>query len=186
MTYFVKGASTVFKTSEGKEPQLYRMREGERYYFNDITIDIILAQEQHLCENYYRRDFNDSSTWCMFEIEGQKALFGGDGGPGATDIIMRAYDRKYFELNLFATLHHCLNTFDDFTDFCKIKTAIFTRASEPKTNVTENQHLQEVSEEWFTRAEGPRILTFPYKVGSSQILPHFDWIYNIGEEKPFS
>ena len=183
---FMKKAAQLLYCVDGKHPEICRPQTGQRYYFNDIIIYIIIGQEQNLCENYYQRDFNDSSTWCMFTIEGQKALFGGDGGPGATDIIMRAYDRKYFDLDLFATLHHCLNTFNDFTDFCKIKTAIFTRASEPVTNADENQHLKKVSEEWFTRAEGPRVLTFPYKVGSSKILPHFEWIYNIGEERPFS
>ena len=183
---FMKLATELLHRTDGSHPDIYRPQTGQRYYFNDITVDIILGQEQHLCENYYRRDFNDSSTWCMFTIEGQKILLGGDGGPGATAVIMSAYDKKYFHLDMFATLHHCLNTFDDFTDFCKIKTAIFTRASEPKTNAAENQHLKEVSGEWFTREEGPRVLTFPYSVGSSKILEHFKWIYNEGEEKPFS
>ena len=183
---FIKQSCKLLRKTNGERPEIYRPQTGQRYYFNDITIDIILAQEQHLTENYHRRDFNDSSTWCMLTIDGQKILLGGDGGPGATNVIMQAYNRKYFELDMFATLHHCLNTFNDFTDFCKIKTAIFTRASEPVTNAAENEHLKEVSEEWFTRAEGPRVLTFPYKVGSSQILPHFEWIYNVGEEKPFS
>lgn len=122
----------------------------------------------------------------MFTIEGQKALFGGDGGNGATDVIMSTYNKEYFNLDVFTTLHHGLNTFNNFTDFCKIKTTLFTRASDPRVQIEENQHLKDVSEEWFSRAEGPRVLTFPYKVGTSKILPHFEWIYNIGEERPFS
>lgn len=179
-------AAQTLRTTDGGHPKIYRPQTGQRYYFSDISIDILLGQEQVLCENYYQRDFNDSSTWCMFNIEGQKGLFGGDGGTGAMDVILGAYDREDLELDLFATLHHCLNTMDYFTDYCTIKTALFTRASDSKTRAEDNEHLKEVSQEWFTRAEGPRVLTFPYEVGTSQILPHFEWIYNEGEERPFS
>lgn len=182
----LKNATKMLRTTQGTHPEIYRTQTGQRYYFNDIIVDIVLGQEQHPCVNYSPRDFNDSSTWCMFVIEGQKCLFGGDGGNGATDVIMSMYDSNYFDLDLFTTLHHGLNTFNDFTDFCKIKTTLFTRASNPRVQIEENQHLKDVSEEWFSRAEGPRVLTFPYKVGTSKILPHFEWIYNVGEEKPFS
>lgn len=183
---FIKTAAQVLKTTEGKKPEIYRPQTGQRYYFNDITVDIILTQEQILLENYYKGDFNDSSTWCMFNVEGQKCLLGGDGGTGAMNVIIGAYKQQDFELDMFATLHHCLNTTDCFTDYCRVKTAIFTRASEPRTHVDANKHLKDVSEEWFTRADGPRVLTFPYTVGTSEVLPHFEWRYNIGEEKPFS
>lgn len=182
----LKNATQTLRTTQGTHPKIYRTQTGQRYYFNDIIVDIILGQEQHCCQNYSPRDFNDSSTWCMFVIEGQKCLFGGDGGNGATAVIMSMYDSKHFDLDLFTTLHHGLNTFNDFTDFCKIKTTLFTRASDPRVQIEENQHLKDVSEEWFSRAEGPRVLTFPYRVGTSKILPHFEWIYNVGEEKPFS
>ncbi len=182
----MKKASQVLRTTTGEHPKVYRPQTGQRYYFNDISIDILLSQEQVLCENYYRRDFNDSSVWCMFNIEGQKGLFGGDGGTGGMDVIVSTYDREDLNLDLFATLHHCLNTMDYFTDYCTVKTALFTRASEPTTRVEDNAHLKEVSQEWFTREEGPRVLTFPYKVGTAEILPHFEWIYNEGEERPFS
>lgn len=183
---YIKGASKILKTTDGNSSKIYRPQTGQRYYFNDLTVDIILTQEQILLENYYKGDFNDSSTWCMFNIEGQKILLGGDGGTGAMNVIIAAYKQKDFELDMFATLHHCLNTTDCFTDFCNVKTAIFTRASEPRTHTDANKHLKDVSEEWFTREEGPRVLTFPYTVGTSEILPHFEWRYNIGEEKPFS
>lgn len=182
----LRNATQVLKTTSGTHPEIYRPQTGQRYYFNDITVEIVLGQEQHICENYTPRDFNDSSTWCMFLIEGQKCLLGGDGGKGAMDVIMAAYNREYFHLDMFATLHHCLNTYNTFTDFCTTKTALFTRASVPRTYVEENQYLIEHSLEWFTRAEGPRKLIFPYKPGSSEILPHFEWIYNMGEEKPYS
>ena len=182
----LKNAAQVLHTTTGSHPEIYRPQTGQRYFFNDIVVEIILGQEQHLCENYSPRDFNDSSTWCMFIIDGQKCLLGGDGGKGAMDVIMSFYRREYFNLDLFATLHHCLNTYNAFTDFCTIKTALFTRASKPRTYVDENEYLINASQEWFSRAEGPRKLVFPYKLGSSEILPHFEWIYNVGEERPYS
>lgn len=183
---FIKIAAEVLQTTKGQTPKIYRPQTGQKYYFNDITIDIILSQEQILVEHYYEGDFNDSSTWCMVNIEGQKCLLGGDGGTGGMNFIIGAYDRKYFELDLFATLHHGLNTMDCFTDFCKIKTTISTRASEPRRRVEDNKHLKRNSEEWFSREEGPRVLTFPYTIGTSECLPHFEWIYHKNEERPYS
>ena len=51
---------------------MYRLQTGQRYYFCDITMDIVLSQ-QHLEQAMFAEDLNDSCTWCMYTIEEQNA-----------------------------------------------------------------------------------------------------------------
>ena len=167
----------LLKTTTGTQTPIYRNRTGERYYFNDITADIIFAQEQ-LPKERYSGDVNDSSTWCIFNIEGQKALLAGDGDTGGMDEIMKAYPGEYLDCEVFSTLHHCHNTTFKFTDYFKKKTVLVTSIKEPPMHPEENGHLRELSSEWFLQGEGTRILTFPYQVGESQVKEHNTWKYH--------
>ena len=167
----------VVRTSDGKDVPIYRTRTGERYYFNDITIEILFAQEQ-LPKEAYSGDVNDSSSWAMFVIEGQKVLLGGDGDVGGMEKIMQIYPGEYLDSDVFSTLHHCHNTTDKFTDYFKKKTVLVTCKTEPQMHPAENGHLRDVAEEWFIYGDGTRILSFPYEVGQSQVLAHNTWKYH--------
>ena len=176
-----RGIATL-RTTGNTAPELYRPVTGQRFFFADITVDVVLAQEQLTCYDYdglTHFDYNDSSTWLMLTIEGQKVLLGGDGDRGGMRFVMDTYDRDYMTLDFFSVLHHTMNTWDVFTDFCTVKTALFTRRDiDIKYNVAANQHLIESVEEWFATGDGTRVYTFPYSVGESVCRAHIDWIYH--------
>ncbi len=176
---FIRLATGVLKTTSGENTMIYRPQTGQRYYFNDITVDIVAAQEQFPFE-YYSGDFNDSSTWLLYTIEGQKCLLGGDGDKGGIKFVMETCTHEDMQLDVFTVLHHGHNTRDIFTDYCQIKTALFPvlRGKMPAHRTNENNHLKEVVQEWFASYDGTVVLTFPYRVGEAKCLPHFDWIYN--------
>lgn len=176
---FIRQSTEVLKTTKGENTKVYRPQTGHRYYFNDITVDIIAAQEQFPFE-YYSGDFNDSSTWCLFTIEGQRCLLGGDGDKGGIKFVMETCTPEDMQLDVFTVLHHGHNTRDMFTDYCRIKTALFpvAKGKMPAYRTNENNHLKEVVEEWFVSHEGTVVMTFPYRVGEAKRIPHFDWIYN--------
>lgn len=185
----IRGAARYLRNSAGKHPPIYRPQTGQRYYFNDITVDIIHAQEQLPNEDYqnedYPGDFNDSSTWCMVTIEGQKVLFSGDGDIGAMEVLMKTYDSSYFHLNLMTLMHHGFNTYDKFTDYIKVETVLATaRDKLPVCRTRQNAYFKEKVKEWFAWGEGTRVFTFPYRAGESRLLPHFDWKYHQGKTRP--
>ena len=171
--------SKILKRSTGANPQIYRTRTGERYYFNDVTAEMIFAQEQ-LPKEAYSGDVNDSSTWALFIIEGQKVLLGGDGDVGGMAKIMEIYPGEYLDSDVFSSLHHCHNTTDKFTDYFMKKTILVTCKFEPQMHKAQNDHLRDIAEEWFLYGEGTRILTFPYRVGESKVREHNTWKYHQG------
>ncbi|MDR1891423.1 MAG: hypothetical protein LBQ48_00180 [Oscillospiraceae bacterium] len=181
---WIKAAAGILKTTKGMNPEIYRPQTGQRYYFNDITMDIILGQEQ-LPRANYSGDFNDSSTWCMFTVEGQKCLFCGDGEKGGMRFIMDTYDREYLNVDVFTLMHHGFNTRIDFTDYCTVKTALFTvKDRTPLNKEKQNEHLRQSVQEYLTWGGGTKILTFPYTVGSYECLPATEWIYHEGLKRP--
>lgn len=183
---YLKMAANILKTTKGSVPQIYRPQTGQRYYFCDIILDVVFAQEQlHL--GHYAGDFNDSSTWCMLNIEGQKVLLTADGDDGGMDTIARIYDAEDFKVDVFSVPHHALNVRNSFTDFCEPSTVLYTTwKTENFTEydyykrVEENEYLKEVSKEWYTWANGTVVLDFPYKVGEAVVLPEIQWIYDNG------
>lgn len=187
-------AAKSLKTSSGEQTKVYRPITGQRYYFSDISMEIIFSQEFIELEDY-SEDLNDSSTWVMYHIEGQKALLGGDGDYGEMKAIMRAYDKEYMKLDVFTNLHHGINVFDDFTNFCDITTVLVpfyetyglwpnTVANGTRTMIAErinaNKYLLESVEEFVTGGGGTKVLTFPYKVGTMKDLGPTKWIYDGG------
>lgn len=183
---YMEMASKILHTTMGGVPKIYRPQTGQRYYFCDITIDIVFAQEQLHLDNY-NGDFNDSSTWCMYNIEGQKFLLAGDADDGGMNAVMRAYDETDFKVDIAAVFHHGLNVRNNFTDFCEPKTVLYTtwKTEEFSTveyykRVEENKYLQESAAEYYTWKDGTVVLTFPYKVGEAVVLPEIEWIYNNG------
>ena len=177
---FMHRVCTCLKTTDGTDVPLYRPHTGERYYFNDISVDIIMSQEQLLTEKA-TGDINDCSTWCLFNVEGQKALLGGDGDLGGMDFIMDAYPGSYLDSEVFTALHHCHNTTDKFTDYFKKRTILVPCKVPPQMHPAENEHLRQSGEEWFLAGDGTCVLTFPYTVGETERKEHFTWKYHDDE-----
>ena len=184
VTGMMRTVSRYLRTSAGKPTPFYRPHLGDRYYFADITVDVIMTQEQVRYKDY-SGDLNDTSTWLMLTIEGQKLLLGGDGDKGGKKFIMSVYSSNYMVVDVMSVLHHGFNTRNDFTNYCHAKTVLFTCYGEgPKNRIVENDYLRSRAEESFAWGEGTRVLTFPYHVGESVVLPHFDWNkYHAGEKR---
>lgn len=185
--WFVKNSPKSFKKEDGSACEFYRPTLGERYYFADISIDITLTMDQIMDDAYYEADFNDTSTWLMHNIEGQKFLHAGDAAETTTQMAMDFYAEEYFELDVFAVLHHGINVYDYFTDYCKLNTILYTTrnlgslytatfAERPE----ENAHLKEVAKEYLSHGNGTVILSFPYEIGTSKTAAPCDWRYDGG------
>lgn len=185
---YVEMAYKFYKTSNGESPKLYRPQTGQRYYFCDVIVDVPLSQDQILYENHYR-DFNDTSTWLMYTIEGQKFLLCGDADIGASRVVMSMYDKEYFDLDIFTAFHHGINVWDPFTDYCTFKTVLYPcyRTGSNWMDGTEygmeeeNAHLRDAAIESLAFGHGTQVLTFPYKIGTAKQLDPIDWIYHPGE-----
>ena len=53
----MKQVIRLLKTSQGEQTPMYRPQTGQRYYFSDITMDILITQEQVPFEKY-KKDLN--------------------------------------------------------------------------------------------------------------------------------
>lgn len=180
---YVAAVTGLLYTTAGDHPMVYRPQTGQRYYFNDITVDVIHSQEQLLREEY-SGDYNDSSSWFMFTIEGQKCLFSGDGESGSMKVIQETYESAYLDVDFYTLNHHGFNTCDEFSDYCHVKTLLITGCCLPVRMANENQYLIEKTEEVFSWREGTKIFAFPYQSGESKTAEMFDWNYHKDIERP--
>lgn len=193
----IEYARHALKTTEGKKTPIVRPIMGQKYYYCDVEMEVMLSQE-FLDPEDYSEDFNDSSTWLMYNLDGQKALLGGDGDFSGMQIIMRTYDSSYFKLDVFTNLHHAINVFDVFTDFCEFKTVLVpfydNYGDYPKVlvngtkkmaeiTVKANEHLKAASDELMTGYGGTLVLTFPYVVGTAERLAPNTWAHHGGVKK---
>ena len=178
-------ASTYFKSTDGDGPTIYRPRIGDHYYFNDITIDVIYSQELMDCNEW--ETWNSSTTVLMYTIEGQKVLITGDTDINCQKIYMQMYDREYFDLDVYQVAHHGKNLFNAFTNYCSsIGTLIYPTyklgSASPEGNFAgrsvQNEYLKSKAKEAYTYADGTKVLTFPYEVGTTESLPAREWKYN--------
>lgn len=185
-------AYSKFKSQSGETAKYYRPQIGQRYYFCDVELDICFTQEQIPPDTYYSADYNDTSLWMMFYIEGQKVLCAGDANLTGMRKVMYSYDKSYFDVDVFTVLHHGINVYDFFTDFCTAKTALYTsfRMGSVYTDGTwreakeANIYLQEAVLESYHRGDGTVVLTFPYEVGTANILAPLKWEYNTPAGQP--
>lgn len=185
----MKVAAGVLRTTQNKHPKIYRPQTGQRYYFDDITMDILHCQEQLPPEDYkcqdYKWDFNDSSTWYLFTIEGQKVLFTGDGDVGSMEVLRQVYGKEHLGVDVMTLMHHGFNTWKPFTDDCLVTTILQTSKDKmfpPRRE--DNAYLKERTKEWLAWGDGTKILRFPYAVGEYECLPQREWIYHKGQERP--
>ena len=189
-------ASKVFRTTKDESPKIYHPQAGQRYYFNDITVDILQTQEQVPPETFYGYDTNDNenSMWLMLTIEGQKLLTGGDADLSSVKAIMRTYDQEYFCVDIMVSLHHGINVWNEFTDFCTVKTMLYPHygtlgvfkegiqnwSGAGQASVPENEYVHTSVAECMSYGDGTKVLTFPYKIGEAQSFPIR------GERKPLT
>lgn len=188
--WYIINSANNFKKQDGSQSEFYRPSLGQKYYFADITIDIPFTMDQITMDAYYSADFNDTSMWLMHNIEGQRFLHAGDAGTTSTKMAMGFYDKEYFELDMFSVLHHGINVFDYFTDYCTIKTLLYTNrevgslyTDTKYARLEENAHLQDVVVESVAHGEGTVIMTFPYEIGSYERAKPLDWKYTNGERQ---
>lgn len=193
LALYAENVCQYLKTTTGEAPKLYKPHMGERYYFNDITIEMIYTAE--LLDPSEWMTWNASSFVQMFHIEGQKVLITGDTEYQCQEIIMKAYNSDYFDLTIYQAPHHGLNVHNEFSNYFKeIKTVIYpsVRVNSAAAEDSElgrrvqNAHLKSLSQEAYSFWDGTKIFTFPYEVGSVECLPErteAEWIYN-NNEKP--
>lgn len=179
----------MLRSSEGKAPILYRPQAGQRYYFNDLTVDVVFTQEQ-LATVDMAGDYNDASTWLMYNIEGQKFLLSGDAADASSKTVMEMYDSDYFNLDLYCVFHHGINVYNYFTDYIKTKTILYTSYRCGSLYLTgshahpeENEYLMSIADEIMAYGDGTKILQFPYEIGTSVTMPKREWIYDNNTRK---
>ena len=180
---YIKYGMAALKTEEGKKTELYRIQTGQRYYFNDITIDIPFTQEQ-LVPEAYLADANEASTWCMVNIGDQRVLFTGDADKGAMKNVMKLYSSEYLTVDVLTSFHHSANTWEAYTEYAPSETILVTGSELSMGNlgIEGNTHLLTKDCEILTYAEGTKVLTFPYARGTAKVLPNLEWKYHTAEE----
>lgn len=175
------------KTCLGTTTPIYRPQTGQRYYFNDLTIDVLHTQEQVLFEDY-SNGFNESSTWLLYTMEGQKFLHAGDAGMGSVNVVKSTYNQEYLSFDVMATFHHGQNVEDSYVDYFGYKTVLYTTfvigSQTKKWKPEENRRLQARASECMSWGDGTKVLTFPYEVGAAQSLPLRDWVYSPDRKPP--
>lgn len=185
----IKTASDYLKTSDGTTPKVYRPRVGERYYFNDFTIEMVYSPELLPASEWHT--WNAGCFVQMYCIEGQKVLITGDTEFGNQEIYMSMFDSEYFNLDIYQAPHHGINVHNEFTNYCSaVRTVLYptwrlgSGSSEESElgRVVQNLYLREKAQEAYSFSDGTKIFTFPYSVGSVEILPSREWIYN--KEEP--
>jgi len=178
-------AAKMFRTTDGEKTPIIRPIMGQKYYFCDVVMEVVFSQEFLPLANY-SEDLNDSSTWLMYNIEGQKVLFTADGIWPAQMFIKDTYDKEYLDLAVYFTPHHGADVYNEFTNYLAgVGTVLYTndhvidgRGDKEGTKVVQNQRLLSLAEEAFSYGEGTVVMTFPYEVGTAKILPLQEWIYN--------
>ncbi len=165
-----------FKNVKGEPTPVYRPHMGQRYYFNDITVDIMYTQEQ-MPENGYVDNLNVSSTWLMYNIEGQKFLLAGDTELINMQYVMQTYSEDYMDVDIMNHHHHALNIYtDDLSWYAKVETLLYSTWGtysvywKPADVITNNLIIQSYGTEILSYMDGGKRFTFPYTVGEYENL----------------
>ncbi|MBR4767568.1 MAG: MBL fold metallo-hydrolase [Lachnospiraceae bacterium] len=171
-------ASDFVLASDGTHPELYRTRLGERYYFDGLTADVIYTPELSPAEEW--DTFNSASIVVMVTVEDQKVLVTADADWSSQLIYTEMYDKDYFNLAVYQAPHHGINVYRQITNRLGTIDTVFYPAQVVSGGAgpasftgrkPQNAHLMSLAEESFAAGDGTRILTFPYEVGSSELLP---------------
>ena len=178
----LRGAK-LLRTTEEKAPNVYRPQTGQRYYFCDITVDVLLAQEQipfaEQCGLGYPDDAggdaNALTTWLMYTIEGQKFLFNGDTEIDQMVLANHIYGEDYFSVDIMSVPHHGHNVYGGYLGFNEAKTLLYTNPTAEDEAwgdlaIKANLEWQKEAVEFMTYGDGTKVLTFPYEIGTAQTI----------------
>ena len=158
-------AISKLHTVTGETPAIYRPTIGQRYYFCDITVDIMLSQEMIPLADY-TGGFNDSSTWYKFTMDGTTFVEGGDGHRADMRFLMLSYDPEELRCDLFSVLHHGSNTWKDYTAYVgEWKTLLFPYSVVIDSEA--NRDFIDNAVEYYVAGEGTDIFYMPYKIGAA-------------------
>ena len=164
------------KTAAGETTPVYRVHAGERYYFCDITVEVLYTQEQFRLDRYVS-NLNASCTWLLYHIDGQKFLLCGD-----TELInmrdnVAVYAPEFWNVDIMNNHHHALNIYTDDLGYFKTKTLLYSTWGtysiywRPKVTLEHNLELQKNHcQEYISYMDGGKRLTFPYEVGTAENL----------------
>ena len=182
---------------DGNAAKGFRPQLGQRYYFSDMYVDIMMTPEQIVKEENINDDANDTSVWVMNHIEGQRFMIGADAANVSIRAAMNLLEENYFDVDIFAVLHHGINVYNFFTDYVEFDVALYPgfrlgSAYSSKSpiasrwgfdRIEENKHLIEKAKEEYSYANGTVILTFPYVAGTAEIAEPCDWRYSTNGPK---
>lgn len=181
LTFYTKTVPSMFKTSNGGTPKVIRLRQGERYYYSDITMDVVYTQDLLSYDEW--KTWNATSTVLMYTVEGQKILLTADADWECQMLMLEIYDDSYFDMAVYQAPHHGGNVYNEFSSHLKADTVLYPTYDVERqyagmlNRVVQNSYLKSKSGEVLGWVEGGVVLTFPYEVGSYQRLPLTEWKY---------
>ncbi len=172
----------LVKNSGGHPTPVYRPHTGDRYYFDDITVDIAVS---HMDVPFvtYAGDFNDSSIWTLLTIGGQTVMLGGDGDQGCIELLQSAYRPEFAAFDFFSVLHHGHNVWEELVSYLHPVTCLCPAPVEgPGYRRDWTDLLKQRSKEYFDFSDGTSVFEFPYHPGERKVWKRTEWKYNPGEE----
>lgn len=167
---------TMFTDAQDNVTPIYRSHAGDRYYFSDINIEVLHTTEQLLLDDYVD-NYNVSSTWLLYNIEGQKFLNAADAEVVNIRIVAETMDQSYMDLDMMNVNHHGVNIDLENLDYYKCETLLYSGwctytiyyPQEIRDGMLKMQ--DEYCEEYMSYVYGSIVLEFPYTVGSYRTLP---------------
>ncbi len=181
--FYCRTVPSMFKTTKGEQTKVYRMREGERYFFNDITMDVIYVPDLLPVNEW--KTWNATSVVLMYTIEEQKIMITADTDWECQMYMLKMFDDEYLsDLTIYQAPHHGGNVYTETVSHIKTETVLYPSyiVERPLNSLLgrrlQNEYLQkERSKESLGWQEGGVRLTFPYHVGEYERLPLTDWKY---------
>ncbi len=181
--FYTRTVPSMFKTTKGEQAQVYRMREGERYFFNDITMDVIYVPEMLPEEEW--RTWNATSVMLMYTVEEQKVMITADADWECQMHLLKMFDDEYMcDLTIYQAPHHGGNVYTETVSHIKTETVLYPTymldrvIKQTLGRWPQNEYLKkERSKEAIGWLEGGVVLTFPYHVGEYERLPLTEWKY---------
>lgn len=167
----------ALRNSAGEIPTLYRPHAGDRYYFSDIVIEIPYTQEQTTLEEM-EGDLNGTSLWMMYYIDGQKFLLNGDterNNVNACDVL---YGQEYFDVDIMAVFHHGHNIHAGTETYFKAEVLTYPSWGVYNTRwgplaIHANNIMMDAAKEAVSYLDGGVKYTFPYEVGTYEVLENW-------------
>ena len=147
-------------------------------------MDVPYTQEL-ITPTQYTANLNASSTWLMYNIEGQKFLLAGDTELVNQEHVKEIYstDPEYMDVDIMNAHHHGLNLFDTDLGYYNVETILYSTwgvYSIYWPNEEQNLELQrEHCLEYYSYLEGGKRITFPYTLGEIENID--PWYADITE-----